>query len=105
MSVLGVVSPQVNKCEQVSTDDHQMSVAWNGSHVSCDHHHQMSVVGVGEVPMSHVWGKQVTKSHVQLGREEGTGVGTVRSNASWVMVTWDPPVKKRTPVKAVVTLR
>ena len=43
----GVVGPQVNKCEQVSSDYYQMPEAWNRFHVSSDHHHQMSVVGGG----------------------------------------------------------
>ena len=33
MSVPGGIGPQVNKFEQVSSDDHQMSVAGGRSHV------------------------------------------------------------------------
>ena len=106
MSVLQVVGPQVNNCEQVSCDDHQMSVAGNRSHVSCDHYHQMLLGGRYPCPMS--------------GRGEGVGtqvpcpVGEGRrhrgrySEVQCIMGNGPmgpPPVKKRTPVKAVVTLR
>ena len=57
----GMGGPQVKKFEQVFSDDHQMSL----------------VEGCG----FHVWCLGI--------RAEGR-VCTVRSNASWVMVTWDP---------------
>ena len=43
--------------------------------------------------MSHVLGGSRYPSPMSSwgGREEGTGVGTVRSNASWLVVTWAPP--------------
>ena len=60
----------INKVEQVSSDDHQMRLAggWCGAelHVCC--------IG-GRGTMYHV---------------SGVGPCTVRSSASWVMVTWDP---------------
>ena len=65
--------PQVNKFEQVSSDDHQMSVALGGS-VPC----LVSGKGGGGLGlMSGIGG--------------GEGTCTVRSNASFVMVTWGPP--------------
>ena len=51
----------MNKFEQVSSLDHQMSLAVRS----------MCTVGLGRVPC--VWGACM-----------------MRSNASWVMVTWDP---------------
>ena len=53
--------------EQVSGDDYQMSVAGGGRYPG-------SMLGGGEVPRSHVRG----------------GSRCPGSNASWVMVTWDP---------------
>ena len=59
----------MNKLEQVSSDGQQMSLAgwtrWWGPLVSCS----WRGGGVG-----------------------GEGLCTVRSNAAWVMVTWDPPL-------------
>ena len=71
--------PGVNKFEQVSGLDHQISVG----------------VGWGWGPPSHAWRS-----------ESGPGKGscTVRSKASWVMVTWDPfPVDRQTRMKILST--
>ena len=70
--------PQVNKFQQVSRLDHQMSVA-----------------GDQGVLMSHVW----MRGGVVTGPRLGQGLCTVRSNASCVMVTWEPrlpPVNRQT---------
>ena len=68
-------SPQVNTFKQVSSDGHQISSA------------------VGS-PMSHIW-VGVQESHVWcLARGQGQEACKVRSNASWVMITWDPPVDR-----------
>ena len=64
----------MNKFEQVSRDGLQMSLAggWGGSLDLC-----LGVrPGLGRVPWPHV----------------GGGGCTVRSNASWVMVTWGHPL-------------
>ena len=55
----------MNKFEQVSSDDHQMSLAG----------------GRAGGPRSDFWGYEPC---------------TVRSNASWVMVTWGPHVDRQT---------
>ena len=65
------VSPQVNKFEEVFSNDHQMSV------------------GVGRSHIWYPWGGVCTQ--VKCG-----GVGTMRSNAPW-----DPPVDRQTPVKTL----
>ena len=70
------VDPQVNKFKQVSSDDHQMSVAGRRGWVPC-------LVSAGE----------------EVGAIGGC---TVRSNTSWVMVTWKPPSScEQTPVKTL----
>ena len=70
----------MNKFEQVSSDDHQIAVLSRG--------------GVG--PMSGVQRERGGRPHVG-------GVCTVRSNVSWVMVTWDPLVNRQTPVKTLLS--
>ena len=68
MSVPG--DPEVNKFEQVSSDDHQMS----------------QVRGSGQgVP----WGPMSSGARLGWGR----GPCTVSSIASWVVVTWDPDLQ------------
>ena len=74
----------MNKFEQVSSDGHQMSL----------------LGGRGEgVPMSHVGGGRFGGLelggggfHAPCPGEGGRprGLCTLRSNASWVMVTWGP---------------
>ena len=65
------VGPQINKFEEVSSDDHQMSVAVEGEGP------MSGIQGVGEGGSSHVW---------YLAR----GKWGPCPNASWVMVTWGP---------------
>ena len=76
----------MNKFEQVNSDGHQISVAGG---FSCS----ISEGSLG-VPISHVW------------RGPGWGgVKTVRSNASWAMVTWEPSRQndRQTDMTATIT--
>ena len=97
-------SPQVNKFEQISSLGHHMSLtegtctmrsrlskfehAWGLGPVGQD-----QGVSVQWGPMSGgtgAWGLSVYSEVPCLG-DQGHGVQcTVRSNASWVIVTWDP---------------
>ena len=84
MSALVRVGPEVNKFEQVSSDGQQMSLAGGPGpcHMSS---HDVGGAGAGS-----------------LSRGPGLGGGAVqRSNASWVMLTWDPFPRGQidTPVK------
>ena len=64
------------KFEQVSSDGHQVSLAWGPSHgVPCV---MSGGVGAGARRVSYL-----------MPRGQGQGC-IVRSNASWVMVTWNP---------------
>ena len=66
----------MNKFEQASSDGHQMSLVgmcgWEG-------------------PCSHVQGVSSPSLISGEGQSWAGGVCTMRSNASWLMVTWGPP--------------
>ena len=78
----------MSKFEDVSSDDHQVSIAGG-------------VRARVEGTMSHVWeGARAGSYHVSClagggNWSQGEGPCTVRSNASWAMVTWDTPVDRQ----------
>ena len=69
--------PQVNKLEQVSSLGHQMSLAGDWGRGAC-----------------------TVRSHVQR-RERGPRA--VRSNVSWVTVTWESPLSRQTDLQKHMT--
>ena len=70
----------MNIFEQVCSDSHQMSLAEGGGPEGSPRSMSGMVQGT---PMSHVWRGEWSQAL-------GKGC-TVRSNASWVMVTWELP--------------
>ena len=91
--------PQVNKCKQLSDHGYQKSlVGKRGSMYS----EVLCLQGRGKggpcTMRSHVYGggARAGEVPVQWGPMSGGGPWTVRSNASWVMVTWGPPVNRLT---------
>ena len=76
--------PQVNKFEQVSSLEHQMSLAGG--------------LGLG---LGGGWSQCLEGARLGPGQE---GLLLMRSNASWVMITWDPlPVDGQTHVGENIT--
>ena len=91
-------SPQINKFEQVSSDCHQMSLA--GGPIS-----DIFWLGVGSDVRVRAEGSWVPCLMSRWGEDRARRVGnyTVKSNASWLMVTWGPPINRQTVTSEDIT--